>query len=70
MEAPQGVLQELAERVLRLRCVQLWADIQQMVADVGGRALLRLTASRYDVVVLDRDLPGVHGDEICRRLAA
>jgi DNA-binding response OmpR family regulator len=23
---------------------------------------------RYDVVVLDRDLPGVHGDEICRRM--
>ena len=26
--------------------------------------------TRYDVVVLDRDLPGVHGDEICRRLTA
>jgi len=26
--------------------------------------------TRYDVVVLDRDLPGVHGDEVCRRLAA
>jgi DNA-binding response OmpR family regulator len=26
--------------------------------------------TRYDVVVLDRDLPRVHGDEICRRLAA
>jgi DNA-binding response OmpR family regulator len=26
--------------------------------------------TRYDVVVLDRDLPGVHGDEICRRMAA
>lgn len=24
----------------------------------------------YDVVVLDRDLPGLHGDEICRRLNA
>ncbi len=27
-------------------------------------------ANRYDVVVLDRDLPGTHGDEICRSLAA
>jgi DNA-binding response OmpR family regulator len=26
--------------------------------------------TRYDVVVLDRDLPGVHGDEICRRIVA
>jgi DNA-binding response OmpR family regulator len=24
----------------------------------------------YDVVVLDRDLPGVHGDQVCRRLVA
>ncbi|HYK67132.1 MAG TPA: response regulator transcription factor [Streptosporangiaceae bacterium] len=44
-----------------------------MTADValdGGSALERLTMSAYDVVVLDRDLPGVSGDEICRRLAA
>ncbi len=26
--------------------------------------------TRYDVLVLDRDLPGVHGDEICADLAA
>jgi DNA-binding response OmpR family regulator len=36
----------------------------------GGQALSQLAVTRYDVVVLDRDLPGVHGDEICRRLAA
>ena len=36
----------------------------------GGTALGHLAVTRYDVVVLDRDLPGVHGDEICRRLAA
>ena len=36
----------------------------------GADALTRLASSRYHVVVLDRDLPGVHGDEICRRLAA
>jgi len=36
----------------------------------GGDALSQLACTRYDVVVLDRDLPGVHGDEICRRLAA
>ena len=29
-----------------------------------------LAVTRYDVAVLDRDLPGVHGDEVCRRLAA
>ena len=44
-----------------------------MTADValdGGDALDRLAVNCYDVVVLDRDLPDVHGDEICRRLAA
>ena len=44
-----------------------------MVVDVehdGDDALARLIAKRYDVVVLDRDLPGTHGDEICRTLAA
>jgi DNA-binding response OmpR family regulator len=36
-----------------------------------GEAALRLSASRgYDVVVLDRDIPVVHGDEVCRRLIA
>lgn len=44
-----------------------------MAVDVvlaGADALNRLTLTRYDVVVLDRDLPGVHGDEICRRIVA
>ena len=36
----------------------------------GGDALSQLAVTSYDVVVLDRDLPGVHGDEVCRRLAA
>ncbi|WP_405139490.1 response regulator transcription factor [Sphaerisporangium sp. NBC_01403] len=35
----------------------------------GESALERLACHDYDVVVLDRDLPGVHGDEVCRRLA-
>ena len=40
------------------------------VAYDGDEALTRLGANRYDVVVLDRDLPGTHGDDICRHLAA
>jgi DNA-binding response OmpR family regulator len=36
----------------------------------GHAALEQVTATRYDVVVLDRDLPGVHGDEVCRRIVA
>jgi DNA-binding response OmpR family regulator len=44
-----------------------------MAVDValdGNDALERLAATRYDVVVLDRDLPGVHGDEVCRQVTA
>ena len=42
-----------------------------MAVDVAydGRAALELAqVNSYDVVVLDRDLPGVHGDEVCRQL--
>jgi DNA-binding response OmpR family regulator len=44
-----------------------------MAVDVvldGDDALSHLAMTRYDVVVLDRDLPGVHGDEVCRQIAA
>lgn len=34
----------------------------------GTDALDHLAATLYDVVVLDRDLPGVHGDDVCSRL--
>ena len=36
----------------------------------GQEALDRLSGTRYDVVLLDRDLPVVHGDEVCRRIVA
>ena len=38
------------------------------IAEDGGEALQKATLASYDVVVLDRDLPVVHGDEVCRRL--
>ena len=34
----------------------------------GNQALKRTAVVDYDVVVLDRDLPRVHGDEVCRQL--
>lgn len=40
------------------------------VAFDGHEALARVVATDYDVVVLDRDLPGVHGDDVCRALVA
>jgi DNA-binding response OmpR family regulator len=42
-----------------------------MAVDValdGDDALARAGVNRYDVVVLDRDLPGMHGDKVCQAL--
>ena len=39
------------------------------VADDGAAGLQKAELNTYDVVVLDRDLPAVHGDDICTRLA-
>ena len=59
--------QELAETVSDvLRGEGIAAD----VARDGQAALDRSTVNGYDVIVLDRDLPGVHGDKICRALVA
>jgi DNA-binding response OmpR family regulator len=44
-----------------------------MAVDVvldGAAALEHLAVTSYDVVVLDRDLPGVHGDVVCRQIVA
>ena len=59
--------QEMAQTVaVGLRHAQMAVDVA-----VDGRAgLERALASAYDVVVLDRDLPGMHGDEVCGKLVA
>jgi DNA-binding response OmpR family regulator len=40
------------------------------VAFDGDTALRRTDVNDYDVVVLDRDLPLVHGDDVCRALVS
>jgi DNA-binding response OmpR family regulator len=45
----------------------------QMAVDValdGEAGLTRALVNDYDVIVLDRDLPTVHGDEVCAKLVA
>jgi DNA-binding response OmpR family regulator len=39
------------------------------VAFDGDDGYRKAALTRYDVIVLDRDLPGISGDDICRRLA-
>ena len=58
---------ELAQSIARvLRREGIAVD----VANDGPQALQRAGVVDYDVIVLDRDLPGIHGDEVCRRIVA
>ncbi|MDA3646665.1 response regulator transcription factor [Saccharopolyspora indica] len=40
------------------------------IAGDGAAALESVAVNEYDVIVLDRDLPVVHGDEVCRHVVA
>ena len=57
-------LQDVVARGLRQ------AGIAVDVAGDGAEALEKAWHTDYDVVVLDRDLPEVHGDDVCRELIA
>lgn len=51
--------------------VAVWLRGDAHAVDVvhdGGAALERIGVNDYDVVVLDRDLPIVHGDRVCQTL--
>jgi DNA-binding response OmpR family regulator len=39
------------------------------VAGDGASALYKARVNPYDIVVLDRDLPELHGDDVCRALS-
>ena len=57
--------EELAETVAAgLRHERMAVD----VALDGEAGLARALVNDYDVIVLDRDLPGLHGDQVCARL--
>jgi DNA-binding response OmpR family regulator len=58
------------ERVLA-DAVGEWLRRESFAVDIaydGDAALERLGVNDYDVVVLDRDLPVVHGDDVCRAI--
>ena len=59
--------EELAETIgIGLRREHLAVDL----AFDGVTGLERALVTTYDVIVLDRDLPGMHGDEVCAALIA
>jgi DNA-binding response OmpR family regulator len=58
---------ELAEGVATgLRRARMAVD----VALDGESGLVKALVQSYDVIVLDRDLPVMHGDEVCKRVVA
>jgi DNA-binding response OmpR family regulator len=58
---------ELAEAIaVGLRRERIAVDI----ALDGSAGLARALVNDYDVIVLDRDLPALHGDQVCARLVA
>ncbi|HWC85606.1 MAG TPA: response regulator transcription factor [Solirubrobacteraceae bacterium] len=58
---------ELAEAIaVGLRRAQMAVD----VALDGRSGLQRARVNDYDVILLDRDLPGLHGDEVCAEIVA
>jgi DNA-binding response OmpR family regulator len=67
-------------RILVVEDEQLLADAiavglrrEGMAVDVAYDGLSgheRVTVNEYDVLVLDRDLPGIHGDDVCRDVVA
>ncbi|MGW7415471.1 response regulator transcription factor [Streptomyces sp. NPDC054863] len=51
--------------------VQAGLRLEAIASDIAGdgdTALERLAVHTYDVVVLDRDIPGTHGDDVCRTI--
>jgi DNA-binding response OmpR family regulator len=46
-----------------------WEGMAVDVAFDGHGALEKASVNHYDVIVLDRNLPTIGGDEVCRRLA-
>jgi DNA-binding response OmpR family regulator len=59
--------EELAETIgVGLRREHMAVDL----AFDGSTGLERALVTSYDVIVLDRDLPGMHGDDVCASLIA
>jgi DNA-binding response OmpR family regulator len=68
---PEGSVRVLVADDERLLADMIAQGLRReaMAVDVcydGAGAIERISVNRYDVVVLDRDMPGRTGDEVCR----
>ena len=60
--------EELAQTVAGgLRAARMAVDV---ALDGERRPGMRARSHEYDVIVLDRDLPVIHGDQVCAELVA
>jgi two-component system response regulator VanR len=60
------------DEVFLAEAIQTGLRHEAMAADValdGDEALEKLGVNDYDVLVLDRDIPGTHGDDVCAVVA-
>jgi DNA-binding response OmpR family regulator len=64
------VVEDHAKLALAVAAVLRREGMAVDVAFDGEEALAKTAVSRYDVIVLDRDLPGRHGDDVCQHLVA
>jgi DNA-binding response OmpR family regulator len=64
------VVEDHAKLALAIAAVLRREGMAADVAFDGNDALAKAAACRYDVIVLDRDLPGRHGDDVCQTLIA
>jgi DNA-binding response OmpR family regulator len=64
------VVEDHAKLALAIAAVLRREGIATDVAFDGNDALTKTAVSHYNVIVLDRDLPGRHGDEVCQALVA
>lgn len=61
------------DEVYLAQAIRTGLEQEAIAADIvhdGSSALEAISITDYDALVLDRDLPGVHGDEVCRRVVA
>ena len=64
------VVEDHARLALAIAAVLRREGMATDIAFDGNDALAKTAVCRYDVIVLDRDLPGRHGDDVCQTLIA
>lgn len=60
------------DQVFLAEAIQTGLRREAITADLahdGDAALAMVDINDYDIVILDRDIPGTHGDDVCRILA-